>query len=168
MLSAFCNSLLLTNKINRRSQAIRWQQPTNCFSVFCRFVRLALKGLIHTSHPPISCHYFISMPPENGRTDIFQTFTESIKINYWPEMGIKLPHFAIKTAGKASVFGVFLLCIFPLSGWIQRDTPYASVFSPNARNYGSEKIRIRTLFSKGNVVALCNINLLCVKSCVGF
>ena len=49
------------------------------------------------------------------------------------------------TAWKVSVFEVFLICIFPYSGWIRRDTPYLSGFSPNARNYGPEKLRIRTL-----------------------
>ena len=29
----------------KHTQTIRWQQPTNCFSVFDDFVRLALKGL---------------------------------------------------------------------------------------------------------------------------
>ena len=32
------------------------------------------------------------------------------------------------TAWKVSVFGVFLVCIFPHSDWIWRNTPYPSVF----------------------------------------
>ena len=32
-----------------------------------------------------------------------------------------------------------LVCIFPHSNWIRRDAEYLSVFSPNARKYGSEK-----------------------------
>ena len=33
----------------------------------------------------------------------------------------------------------FLLRIFPHSNWIQRDTKYLSVFSPNGGKYGPEK-----------------------------
>ena len=47
-----------------------------------------------------------------------------------------------------SVFGVILVRIFPHSGWIQRDTPYLSVFSPNAGKCGPESFRIRTLFTQ--------------------
>ena len=50
-----------------------------------------------------------------------------------------------------SVFGVFLVSIFQHSDWIRRDTPYLSVFSPNARKCGPEKLRIRTLFMKCKV-----------------
>ena len=40
-----------------------------------------------------------------------------------------------------SVFGDFLVRIFP-------HTPYLSVFSPNARKYGPEKLQIQTLFTQ--------------------
>ena len=53
---------------------------------------------------------------------------------------------ATTTAWKVSVFGVFLVCIFPHSDWIRRDV-FWSVFSPNAGKYGPEKLRIRTLFT---------------------
>ena len=33
----------------------------------------------------------------------------------------------------------FLVCIFPHLDWIRRDTPYLSVFSPNAGKYVPEK-----------------------------
>ena len=33
----------------------------------------------------------------------------------------------------------FLARIFPHSDWIQRDTPYLSIFSPNVGKYGPEK-----------------------------
>ena len=46
-----------------------------------------------------------------------------------------------------SVFGVFLVLIFPHPDWIRRDTPYLSVFNLNAGKYGPEKLRIRTLFT---------------------
>ena len=48
---------------------------------------------------------------------------------------------------KVSVFGVFLVRIFPHSDWIRIDNPYLSVFSPNAEKYGPEKLRTRTLFT---------------------
>ena len=44
-----------------------------------------------------------------------------------------------------SVFGVFLVRIFPHLDW---DTPYLSVFSQNAGKYGPEKLLIRTLFTQ--------------------
>ena len=48
---------------------------------------------------------------------------------------------------KMSVFGFFMARILPNSYWIRKDTPYLSVFSPNARKFGPEKFRIRTLFT---------------------
>ena len=51
-------------------------------------------------------------------------------------------------AWKLSVFGVFLVRIFPYSGWIRRNAKYISVFSPNAGKYGLEKLRIGTLFTQ--------------------
>ena len=53
----------------------------------------------------------------------------------------------ICTVWKVSVFGVFLLRIFPYLGWIRTDTPYLSIFSPNAGKYGAEKLQIQTLFT---------------------
>ena len=51
-------------------------------------------------------------------------------------------------AWKVSVFGVFLVRIFPHLDWIQRDPPYLSVFSLNAVKYGPEKLQIQTLFTQ--------------------
>ena len=50
-------------------------------------------------------------------------------MEFWPEMCIKLRHFVINTVWKVSVFGVFLVCIFPHSNWIRRDI-YANVSFP--------------------------------------
>ena len=36
------------HKMVKQTQTIRWQQPTNCLSVFEHFVKLALKGLTRT------------------------------------------------------------------------------------------------------------------------
>ena len=43
---------------------------------------------------------------------------------------------------------VGLVRIFRHSDWIRRDTPYLSVFCPNAGKYGPKKLRIRTLFTQ--------------------
>ena len=53
------------------------------------------------------------------------------------------------TAWKVSVLGVLLVCLFPHSDWIRRETEYLSVFSANMGKYGPEKLRIRTLFTQG-------------------
>ena len=47
-----------------------------------------------------------------------------------------------------TVFGIFLVHIFPHLDWIRRDTLYLSVFGPNAGKYGAEKLRIWTLFAQ--------------------
>ena len=52
------------------------------------------------------------------------------------------------TTWNAFLFGVFLVRIFPYLDWIRRNILYLSVISPNARKYGPEKLRIRTLFTQ--------------------
>ena len=49
---------------------------------------------------------------------------------------------------KYPLFGVFPVRISPHSDWIRRDTPYLSVFRPNAGKYGPEKLRIQTFFTQ--------------------
>ena len=56
------------------------------------------------------------------------------------------------TASKMCVFGVFLVRIFPHLDWIQGDTAYLFVFSPNSRKYGLEKLQIRTLVAQCSAV----------------
>ena len=58
-----------------------------------------------------------------------------------------------------SLFGVFLFCIFPQSERIWRDTPYLSVFSPNAGRSRIEKLRIQTLVTQWKSVK-CSISIL--------
>ena len=58
-----------------------------------------------------------------------------------------------------SVFGVFVVCIFPHSEWILRDTSYLSVFSPNLGKYGPEKSRILILFAKWDTYIFLNDGL---------
>ena len=50
----------------------------------------------------------------------------------------------------------FLVRIFPHLDWIRRDTPYLSVFSPNAGKFGPEKLHILILFTQC-IFILCNI-----------
>ena len=59
---------------------------------------------------------------------------------------IQLSSLFTHTAWKVSVFGVWLVRIFPHSDRIRKNTPYVFVFSPNAKKYGPGKLRIRTLF----------------------
>ena len=44
-----------------------------------------------------------------------------------------------------------LVCIFLHSDWIRRDTPYLSLFSPNAGKYGPEKNPYLDTFHAVNV-----------------
>ena len=44
--------------------------------------------------------------------------------------------YCVYTAWKVSTFGVILVLIFSRSDWIRGDTPYLSVFSPNAGKCG--------------------------------
>ena len=49
-------------------------------------------------------------------------------------------------AWKVSVFGVFLVRIFPHLDCIRRDTKHLSVFGPNVGKYGPEKLQILMFF----------------------
>ena len=42
----------------------------------------------------------------------------------------------------------YLVHILPHLDWISKDTPYLSIFTPNEGNYGTEKLRIRTIFTQ--------------------
>ena len=46
---------------------------------------------------------------------------------------------------KMPVFEICLIHIFENSGWVRRFTEWISILTPNARKYGREKLRIRTL-----------------------
>ena len=61
------------------------------------------------------------------------------------------------TAQKVSVFGAFLVRIFPHSDWIRGDAEYLSVFSPNVGKYRPENILIGTLFTQ------CKFSCFCVN-----
>ena len=61
------------------------------------------------------------------------------------------PNIETYSAWKVALFVVFVVRIFPHSGWIQRDTPcrdteYLSVFSTNAGKDKSEKLQIWRFF----------------------
>ena len=51
------------------------------------------------------------------------------------------------TTWKVSVFWVILVFICPHLDWIRWDTPYLSVFSPNAGKSGPEQPRIQKMFT---------------------
>ena len=53
------------------------------------------------------------------------------------------------TTWKVSVFIASFAHVFPHSDWIRRDTPYFSIFSPNAGKYRPGKLQIQTLFTQG-------------------
>ena len=61
---------------------------------------------------------------------------------------IGLSRVIMSTAGKAYIFGVFLVCILSNLDWIRKDPEHLSVFSPNTGKYGPEKLRIRALFTQ--------------------
>ena len=81
---------------------------------------------------------------------------EILKLSCPPDF---LTNIETDTAWKVSVFGDFLVLIFPHSDWIRSISPYSvnteyiSVFSPNAGKYGPEKLRIRTLFTQFQIWA---------------
>ena len=68
-------------------------------------------------------------------------------IFFWTANSRKFDSFLLlRTVSNVSVFGVFLVHIFPHLGWIRRFDLEIPVFSPNAGEYGPENLRIRTLF----------------------
>ena len=64
-----------------------------------------------------------------------------------PENYVKLRYF-MQCYVKMSVFGVILIRIFQHSDWIPRDTPYLSVFSPNAGKYVLKWQKLRSDHNK--------------------
>ena len=66
----------------------------------------------------------------------------------------------IITVWKVSVFGVFLVRIFPYSDWVRRDTKYLCAFSQTAGKYRPEKLQIRTLSTQCNNPCLANVPIL--------
>ena len=86
--------------------------------------------------PPPSWKWKFSDLPLKSKTSLCFIDFEQLK---------KLP---LVHCVKVSIFGDFLVCNFPYSGWMRRDTEYLFVFSSNAGKYGSEKLRIRTFFTQ--------------------
>ena len=85
-----------------------------------------------------------------------KTFFAKIFIIYVWQSPKKVSDYPTKknssTAWKGSIFGVSVVRIFPQSNWIWRDTPYISVFSPIARKYVPEKLRIRKLSTQSSLL----------------
>ena len=65
----------------KRTQAICWQWPINCLSVFDHFRGLVLKRLIHFL--PMFPYY---NPSKHQETAVW--FSGDIKREHWPEMGL--------------------------------------------------------------------------------
>ena len=74
------------------------------------------------------------------------SFTESCQVSLCSRYNSFLE--TLSTAWKVPAFGDFLVRIFPHSDWIRKDTPYLSVFSPNAGKYGPEKLQIWIFFTQ--------------------
>ena len=55
---------------------------------------------------------------------------------------------------------LFLVRVFPHSGWMRRDTSYLSVFSPNAGKYGTE---ITSYLGTFHAVSVMKLLLQCFK-----
>ena len=87
-----------------------------------------------------------------GEIVIFHSFSDLIDLLLWMLQGLifvsvlfllleflESVYVNIFTAWNMSKYGVFLVRILPHSDWIQRDTKYLSIFSPNAGKHGLEK-----------------------------
>ena len=66
---------------------------------------------------------------------------------FWVMFEINI-HTIFKDWREVSVFGVFLVRIFPHLVWIQRFTKYISVFNSNERKCGPQKLQIWALFTQ--------------------
>ena len=81
--------------------------------------------------------FWIFFIPQKPLTLIFKSDKLGKRINSYAEPRYIshqafLAFFVTSTGWKVSVFGVILVRIYPHLDWIPRDTPYLSVFSPNA------------------------------------
>ena len=83
---------------------------------------------------------------------LFHQVATLIIIKWWLCNVSWLSSYEANTAWKVSVFGAFLVRIFPHSDWIRRDTKYISVFRPNAGKYGPEKLQIRTHVTQFEII----------------
>ena len=106
---------------------------------------ILLKNHVCCKYAKILHHTFIPTIYENYKLVFFLIYDKRKLSNLYESL-----IWAIErcTAWKVSVFGVILVRIFPHSDWIQRYTLYLSLFSPKARKYEPEWLRIRTLFTQ--------------------
>ena len=121
---------------------------------------LICPGCIERDHSGMKLYFFLKLYALPLRKKVADFYYSLLVFSY-------IPHFqkiqqnhnlsksvteVINTAWKVSIFGVFLVRIFPHSDWIRWDTLSKfspnSVFSPNAGKYGPEKLQIRTLFTQ--------------------
>ena len=80
----------------------------------------------------------------------------SLQVDNMAHLSLKRLNFWTATRGwkireKCPNTDFFLVHIFPHSDWIWRDTPYLSVFSPNAGKYGPVKNSYLDSFHAVNV-----------------
>ena len=93
-----------------------------------------------------SVHYCIS---NNYSKMLLATTLTALFLSIFPP---KSNCFITLLREKCPNTGFLLVCIFPHSDWIQRDTTYFSVFSPNAGKYGPEKTPYLTTFHAVHLV----------------
>ena len=74
----------------------------------------------------------------------------TIKVVYVEVMPIIVEELICHTLRKVSIFGVFLIRIFPHLDWIRRLAEQIFVFNPNVGKYRPEKLRIQTLLCNDN------------------
>ena len=100
---------------------------------------------------PISIRQMFEVLKQRQETKYTETYSEPYEtyktecfakkvFNYLCKLFSKCIH-CVKSTHIRSYSGPY----FSAFGWIKRDTPYLSLFSPNAGKWGSERLRIRTL-----------------------
>ena len=106
-------------------------------------INFSLFELVWVQNSNLNRQFWFLWPnlPKKGNPNLKQKkwlYIQHIQIRLGSNLHLKQK---ILTAWKVSIFVVFLVRIFPYSGWIRREF----VFSPNTGRYGPEKLRIRTL-----------------------
>ena len=92
--------------------------------------------------------FFKGCLPQNLLSPLLNTLSHMFLHCLFTSKGLPCSILVSNTVWKVSVFGVFLVRIFPYLDWIQKDTEHLSVFSKNVGKYGPKKLRLRTLFTQ--------------------
>ena len=85
-------------------------------------------------------------------------FFNSLNILDWVKTRNKIIKIKKTLSDKCPNTELFLVCIFPHSHWIRRDT-YLSVFSPNAGKYGPEITQYLNTFHAVRVIVKLHSNI---------